>query len=76
MERIPRAVSSRATWADLDVHVHTAEAAHFAAVQEIAKGDQGGGLAGLPRRVQHEVVFRLNQGQELVDVHAVQGWIA
>ena len=58
---------------DLDVHVHAAEVACFAAVQEVAEGDEGGGLAGLPRGVQYEVAFRPDQGQQLFRVHPLQG---
>ncbi len=47
----PRGVVARHL-ADLDVHVHAAEVARFAAVGEVAQGDERGGLAGLARRVQ------------------------
>ena len=71
MERIPRAVCpSRATWAGSTFTFTQRKPAHFTAVQEIAQGDERGGLAGLARRVQDEVAFRLNQVQEFVDVHA------
>ena len=70
---MPRATSSRATMGGFDVHVHAPEVAHFAAVEQVAQGDQGGGLAGLARRVQHEVALGPNQGQKFIDVHPVQG---
>ena len=41
--------------AGLDVHVHAAEVADCPAVEQVAQGDQRGGLAGLPWRVQHEI---------------------
>ena len=34
--------------ADLDVHVHAAEVADCPAVEQVAQGDQRGGLARLP----------------------------
>ena len=72
MARTPSAVSSRYL-ADLDVDVHAAEVADRAAVQEIAQRDQGGGLARLPRRVQHEVTLGPDQAQQLFAIHPVQG---
>ena len=57
---------------DLDVHVHAAEIAGFAAVEKVAQGDQGGSLARLPRRVQREVALGPNQVQEFVDIHPIQ----
>ena len=68
MARMPRAVSSRAHLADFDVHVHATEATHFAAVEQVAQGDQSRGLAGLARRVQHEVLLGADQAQELANV--------
>ena len=58
--------------ADLDVGMHAAEAAGRPAVEQVAQGDEGGGLTRLPRRVQHEVLLGPNQAQELIDVHAAQ----
>ena len=56
-----------------DVHVHAPEIAALAAVEQVAQGDQGGGLAGLARRVQHEVALGTNQAQKFIDIHPVQG---
>ena len=67
----PRGVVARRL-ADLHVGMHAAEVARFAAVEQVAEGDECGGLAGLPRCVQHEVLLGPNQAQELVDVHALQ----
>ena len=58
---------------DLHVHVHAAEVAGLSAVEQVTQGDEGGGLAGLARRVQHEVLLGPNQGKEFIHVHAVQG---
>ena len=53
----------------LDVHVHAAEVASLAAVQQVPEREQGGGLARLPGRVQHEVTLGLDQPQDLGEVH-------
>ena len=58
--------------ADLHVHVNAAEIAGLAAVEQIAQRDQGGGLARLPRRVQHEVALRLNQVEQFADTRSLQ----
>ena len=53
----------------LDVHVHAAEVARLAAVQQIAEGKQGGGFARLPGRVQHEVALGLDQPEDFGAIH-------
>ena len=49
----------------LDVHVHAAVVARGAGLEEVPQREQGGGLAGLARRVQHEVAFAPDQLQNL-----------
>ena len=70
---MPRATSSRATWAGSTFTFTHRKWPTSPAVEQIAQGDQGGGLARLPRRVQHEVALGPNQAQEFIDVHPVQG---
>ncbi|MCY4374478.1 MAG: hypothetical protein OXC31_11945 [Spirochaetaceae bacterium] len=53
-------------------HVHAAEGALGSAVQQVAQRQQGGRLAGLPRRVQHEEALLSDQRQHLAQVHALQ----
>ena len=55
------------------VHVHAAVVARFAAVQEVAQSDEGGGFAGLPGGVEYEVALVLDQVQDLADVAALEG---
>ena len=52
----------------LDVGVHAAEVALRAAVQQVAQRQQRGGLAGLPRRMQHEVFLFADQTEHFIKV--------
>ena len=56
----------------LDVGVHAAELALRAAVQQIAQRQQRRGLAGLPRRVQHEVLLVPDQAEHRVEIDPFQ----
>ena len=58
--------------ATLDVGVHAAEIAVRAAVQQIPQRQQRRGLAGLPRRVQHEVLFVPDQSEHRVEIDPFQ----
>ena len=51
-----------------DIGVQAAEVARLPAVQQVAQRQQRGGLAGLPRRVQHEVLLVADQAEHLVKV--------
>ena len=51
-----------------DVHVHAAVVARAAGLEQVPQREQGGGLARLARRVQHEVALLRDQRQELGDV--------
>ena len=53
----------------LDVHVHAAVVARAAGLEQVPQREQGGGLARLARRVQHEVALLRDQRQELGEVH-------
>ncbi|WP_343410341.1 hypothetical protein [Candidatus Amarolinea dominans] len=54
----------------LNVDIETAIAA--SRVEVIAQGQQQARLAHLPRRVQHEVFFLGDQGQNLMQVHPAE----
>ena len=56
----------------LDVDVDTAVPARRAAVQQLLQREQRGGLAGLARRVQDEVLLPCDEEQELVEVETVE----
>ena len=56
----------------LDVHVHATEVALGAAVQQIPQREQGGGLARLPGRVQHEVPLVPDEFQDFGEIHPLQ----
>ena len=67
-----RPTSSRTAWGRLDVHVHTAVVASAAGLEQVPQREQGGGLARLARRVQHEVALLRDQLQELGEVHSFE----
>ena len=52
-----------------DVHVHAAVVTRAAGLEQVPQREQGGGLARLARRVQHEVALLGDQRQELGEVH-------
>ena len=54
------------------VGVYAAVGAAGAAVEQVAERAEGGGLAALARRVQHEVLLLPDQQQHLVQVETVQ----
>ena len=58
--------------AELDIGVHAAVVALAAAVQEVPEREEGGGLAGLARCVEHEVAFTSDQGQHVVEIEAAE----
>ena len=58
--------------ARLDVHVDAAVLAVRAAVEQVAQRQQGRGLAGLTRCVQHEVAFVPNQREQIIDIQPTQ----
>ena len=60
----------------LDVHVHATEVTLGAAVQQIPQREQGGGLARLPGRVQHEVPLVPDELQDFREIHPFQRWDA
>ena len=72
MARMPSATSSRATWATSTFTFTQRKLPTSPLFREVAQGDEGGGLAGLARRVQHEVALGPNQGQKFIDIHPVQ----
>ena len=45
---------------------------HVAAVQQVPQGEEGGGLAGLPRRVQNEVALVLYEAQDVIEIQMDQ----
>ena len=53
----------------LDIGVDAAKLARRAAVEQVAQRQQDGGLAGLPRRLQHEIAPAPDQPQDLVEVY-------
>ncbi|MCY4661631.1 MAG: hypothetical protein OXF93_17775 [Acidobacteria bacterium] len=65
----PRRVLARGL-ADLEIRVHAAVVA--AAVQEVAERQQGRRLAGLARRVQHEVLLVADETQHGVEIDALE----
>ena len=56
----------------LDVGVHAAKVALRAAVQQIPQHQQRRGLAGLSRRVQHEVLLVPDQAEHRVEIDPLQ----
>ena len=58
--------------AGLHVDVHAAVLAVGAGVQEVAQGEQGGGLAGLPRRVENEVALVPHQREDVFEIHPLE----
>ena len=56
----------------LDVHVHAAEVARVSAVQQVPQREQGGGLAGLARGMEHEVPLVADTPEHVVEVQTVQ----
>ena len=58
--------------AGLDVHVHATEVTLGAAVQQVPQRQERGGLAGLPRRVQHEILLVADEGADLAEVQPFQ----
>ena len=55
-----------------EIGVHAPVVARLAAVQQILQCQQGGGLAGLPGRVQHEVALVPDEGEHLVEFQPTQ----
>ena len=56
----------------LDVHVHATEVARVPAVQQVPQREQGGGLAGLARGMEHEVPLVADAPEHVVEVQAVE----
>ena len=56
----------------LDVHVHAAEIARRAAVEQVLQGEESGGLARLPGGVQHEVPLVPDQLEDPAEIHPFQ----
>ena len=55
----------------LDVRVHAPVVAGMSTVQQVAQREQRRGLAGLPRRVQHEVLLVLHEAEHVVQIDPV-----
>ena len=60
----------------LQVDVDAAIGARGAAVQQVLKREQRRGLAGLPWRMQDEVLLLVDPIQHVIQVHALQWWYA
>ena len=58
--------------AGLDVGVYAAVVARVPAVQQVAQRQQRRGLAGLPRRVQHEVLLVPHEAEHRVEIDPLQ----
>ena len=56
----------------LDVRIHATEVARVPAVQQVPQREQGGGLAGLARCMQHEVTLVADASEHVVEVQPAQ----
>ena len=56
----------------LDVGVHAANLSRLPGVEQVAQGEQRRGLAGLPWRVQHEVLLVAYEAEHVVEVEPRQ----
>ena len=68
----PHVVACHLADLHVHVHVHATEVAGPAAVEQVAERNERGGLAGLARRVQHEVALAADQPQQFLHVHPLQ----
>ena len=56
----------------LDIDIDAAEIPPDSAVQKVSQSEQSGGLARLPRRMQHEVPLVADEFQDLGEIHPLQ----